>query len=52
MTPAERKRLSYARLGFGLACFSLVGAFGSLVVAELYGRLAPFGDHLRTQLLG
>lgn len=52
MTPVERRRLGFSRLGFALACFALLGAFSGLAVAEIYGRLAPLGDHLRTQLLG
>ena len=52
MTPAERKRLGYSRLTFGLACLALLGAFSSLVIAELTDRLAPLGEQLRTQILG
>ncbi len=52
MTPAERRRLGFSRLGFALACFTLIGAFSGLVVAELHGRLAPLGDQLRAQILG
>jgi polysaccharide chain length determinant protein (PEP-CTERM system associated) len=52
MTPEERRRLGYSRLGFGLACFALIGAFAGLVVAESYGRLSPLGEQLRAQLLG
>ncbi|MEL6965260.1 MAG: hypothetical protein AAFO01_21105 [Pseudomonadota bacterium] len=52
MTPVERRRLGYSRLGFALACFALLGAFSGLAVAEFYGRLAPLGDQLRAQLLG
>jgi polysaccharide chain length determinant protein (PEP-CTERM system associated) len=52
MTPAERRRLGYSRIGFALACFALIGAFSGLVFAELHGKLAPFGEHLRAQLLG
>ena len=52
MTPAERKRLGQARLSFGVACLALVGLFGGLAAAELMDGLAPFGDRLRTWLVG
>lgn len=52
MSPAERKRLGYSRLGFGMACLALIGAFSGLAVAEFFDRLAPLGDHLRAQVLG
>lgn len=52
LTPAERKRLSYSQLAFGLACVALVGMFSGLAIAEVTDQLAPLGDRLRTQLLG
>lgn len=52
MTPAERKRLGYSRLTFGLAYLALLGAFGSLVAAEMTDKLAPLGEQLRAQILG
>lgn len=52
LTPAERKRLSYSRLAFGLACVALVGTFSGLAIAEVTDQLAPLGDQLRIRFLG
>lgn len=52
MTPAERRRLAYSRLGVGLAYLALLGVFSGLAVAEFNDRLTPLGDLLRSQILG
>lgn len=52
LSPVERKQLGYARLAFSLGCFGLVGIFSGLAIAEFLNLLTPWGDSLRTQLLG
>jgi hypothetical protein len=51
LTPAERKRIGYSRLAFGLGSLALVGVFSGLALAELNNLLAPWGDLVRGQLL-
>jgi len=52
LTPAEQKKLGYSRLVFGLGCIGLVTVFSGLAIAEFLNLLTPWGDSLRTQLLG
>lgn len=52
LSPAEQKQFGQARLAFGLACLGLMGLFSGLAIAELMNVLTPWGDRLRTQLLG
>ena len=52
LSPAERKQLGYSRLVFGLGSLGLVSIFGGLAMAEFLNLLTPWGDRLRTQLLG
>ncbi|MGI9450966.1 MAG: hypothetical protein ACR2QH_10090, partial [Geminicoccaceae bacterium] len=52
LTPTERRRLGRSRLVFGLGCFGLMVVFSGLAIAELLNLLTPWGDRLRTQLLG
>ena len=52
LTPAERKRLGRSRLVFGVGCFVLMAVFSGLAIAEFMNLLTPWGDRLRTQLLG
>ncbi|MGI9433359.1 MAG: hypothetical protein ACR2Q4_00745 [Geminicoccaceae bacterium] len=51
LTPAERKKLDYSRLAFGLGSLALVGVFSGLAIAELKNSLAPWGELVREQLL-
>ncbi len=52
LSPAEQKRLGHSRLVFGLCCAGLLCLFSGLAVAELMNVLTPWGDRLRTELLG
>ncbi|MGH1483212.1 MAG: hypothetical protein ACRBM6_31675 [Geminicoccales bacterium] len=52
LSPNERKKLGYAKFAFAMGCLGLMGIFGGLAVAEFLNLLTPWGDSLRTQLLG
>ncbi len=52
LTPAERKRLGYSRVVFGLGCIGLMTVFSGLAIAEFLNLLTPWGDSVRIRLLG
>ncbi len=52
LSPAEQKQLGHSRLVFGFCCAGLLCLFSGLAIAELLNVLTPWGDRLRTELLG